>query len=111
MKDLQKTLKREYIFEGKGLHTGLKVNMTLAPAPADTGVVFFRTDLGENARVEALVDYVTQTQRARSGLRPCVWPRLVPRSFSAGGSFSDGGGGQQDLRVPTDSGSQWRARG
>lgn len=63
MKDLQKTLKREYIFEGKGLHTGLKVNMTLAPAPADTGVVFFRTDLGENARVEALVDYVTQTQR------------------------------------------------
>lgn len=63
MKDLQKTLKREYIFEGKGLHTGLKVNMTLAPAPVDTGVVFFRTDLGENARVEALVDYVTQTQR------------------------------------------------
>ena len=64
MKDLQKTLKREYIFEGKGLHTGLKVNMTLAPAPADTGVVFFRTDLGENARVEALVDYVTQEDDA-----------------------------------------------
>lgn len=63
MKDLQKTLKREYKFEGKGLHTGLKVNMTLAPAPADTGVVFVRTDIGPDAKVPALVDYVTQTQR------------------------------------------------
>lgn len=63
MKDLQKTLKREYTFEGKGLHTGLHVKMTLAPAPADTGVIFYRTDLGDNAKVEALVDYVTQTQR------------------------------------------------
>lgn len=63
MKDLQKTLKREYKFEGKGLHTGLKVNMTLAPAPADTGVVFVRTDIGPDAKVAALVDYVTQTQR------------------------------------------------
>lgn len=63
MKDLQKTLKREYKFEGKGLHTGLKVNMTLAPAPADTGVVFVRTDIGPEAKVAALVDYVTQTQR------------------------------------------------
>ncbi len=63
MKDLQKTLRREYEFEGKGLHTGLKVKMTLAPAPVNTGIVFIRTDIGNDARVAALVDYVTQTQR------------------------------------------------
>lgn len=63
MKNLQNTLRREYKFEGKGLHTGLKVNMTLAPAPVNTGIVFVRKDIGDDARVEALVDYVTQTQR------------------------------------------------
>lgn len=63
MKNLQNTLRREYKFEGKGLHTGLKVSMTLAPAPVNTGIVFVRKDIGDDARVEALVDYVTQTQR------------------------------------------------
>lgn len=63
MKNLQRTLKREYTFNGKGLHTGLKVSMTISPAPVDTGIVFVRKDIGDDARVEAVVDYVTHTQR------------------------------------------------
>ena len=67
MKDLQKTLRREYEFEGKGLHTGLKVKMTLAPAPVNTGIVFIRTDIGNDARVAALVDYVTVMENGEMG--------------------------------------------
>lgn len=63
MLDNQKTLKKEYTFEGKGLHTGLKVKMTIAPAPAGTGIRFLREDLGQDAEIEAVADYVTTTQR------------------------------------------------
>ena len=63
MLENQKTLKREYTFEGKGLHTGLKVKMTVAPAPAGTGIRFVREDIGPDAVVEASAEYVTTTQR------------------------------------------------
>lgn len=63
MTDNQKTLKKEYTFEGKGLHSGLKVTMTVSPAPAGTGIRFVREDLGPDAVIEALADYVTTTQR------------------------------------------------
>lgn len=63
MSDKQRTLKREYTFEGKGLHSGRKVTMKLSPAPADYGIRFLRTDLGPDACVDALTDYVTCTQR------------------------------------------------
>lgn len=42
----QRTIKHSISFEGVGLHTGASVRMTLLPAPADTGVVFLRTDSG-----------------------------------------------------------------
>ena len=61
---VQKTLKKEYTFEGKGLHTGKVAVMTVKPAPVDTGVVFRRVDLGEDAVVEALADNVTNTARS-----------------------------------------------
>ena len=63
MSDRQKTLKREYIFEGKGLHSGQNVRMKLSPAPVNHGIRFLRKDLGDSAVIEALVDYVTYTQR------------------------------------------------
>lgn len=63
MQENQKTLKKSYIFEGKGLHSGLRVKMTIAPAPVNTGIIFIRQDIGDDARVPAVVDYVTHTQR------------------------------------------------
>ena len=59
----QHTLKNKYSFRGKGLHTGKTVNLTVEPAPENAGIRFKRTDLGEDAVIEALVDYVTTTAR------------------------------------------------
>ncbi len=60
----QNTLKREYTFEGKGLHSGMPVKMTLKPAPTDTGIRFIRTDIGPDAAVEALAENVSSTARS-----------------------------------------------
>ncbi len=45
---LQQTLKSKISCCGTGLHSGAKVSMNLIPAPADTGIVFRRTDAGGN---------------------------------------------------------------
>jgi UDP-3-O-[3-hydroxymyristoyl] N-acetylglucosamine deacetylase len=44
--DAQRTLKRSISCAGIGLHSGKKVNLSLKPAPAGTGIRFRRTDLG-----------------------------------------------------------------
>jgi len=61
---LQQTLKKSYSFEGKGLHTGRHARMTICPAPEDYGIRFRRTDIGENAYVEALAENVSSTARS-----------------------------------------------
>jgi UDP-3-O-[3-hydroxymyristoyl] N-acetylglucosamine deacetylase/3-hydroxyacyl-[acyl-carrier-protein] dehydratase len=61
---LQQTVKKNYTFEGKGLHTGKIARMTVCPAPEDTGIVFRRTDLGEDALVPALAENVSNTARS-----------------------------------------------
>ncbi|MBQ2965809.1 MAG: UDP-3-O-[Bacteroidales bacterium] len=60
----QQTLRKNYSFEGKGLHTGKVARMTICPAPADTGIIFRRTDIGEDAIVEALAENVSNTARS-----------------------------------------------
>ena len=59
----QQTLKKNYSFEGKGLHTGKYAHMTVCPAPENTGIVFVRTD-AEGATVEALAENVSNTTRS-----------------------------------------------
>lgn len=58
---VQHTLKSKIHCTGVGLHSGAKMSMTLAPADADTGIVFVRTDLPRGravvpARWDAVVD-------------------------------------------------------
>ena len=60
----QQTLKKEYTFEGKGLHTGKVAKMTVAPAPVNTGIVFVRTDISSEAAVEAVAENVSNTARS-----------------------------------------------
>lgn len=60
----QQTLKKTYSFEGKGLHTGRYAKMTVCPAAEDTGIVFIRTDIGPDAKVEALAENVSSTARS-----------------------------------------------
>lgn len=61
---LQQTLKKSYLFEGKGLHTGRIARMEVCPAPVDTGIIFRRTDIGEGAIVAALAENVSNTARS-----------------------------------------------
>ena len=49
----QHTLKNAIDCTGVGLHSGAKVSLTLSPADTDTGIVFRRTDLGEEATIAA----------------------------------------------------------
>ena len=63
MRDNQHTLKKKHTFSGKGLHSGRSVRMSVEPAPENFGIKFRRTDLGENAIIDACVDYVTTTSR------------------------------------------------
>ena len=60
----QQTLNKSYSFEGKGLHTGKVAKMTVGPAPVDTGIVFRRTDIGQEVLVEALAENVSNTARS-----------------------------------------------
>jgi UDP-3-O-[3-hydroxymyristoyl] N-acetylglucosamine deacetylase len=56
----QCTLKSPISCVGTGLHSGKRVNMALLPAPAGTGIVFRRTDLGID--IPALYDHVIDTK-------------------------------------------------
>lgn len=58
----QRTFKKTYSFEGKGLHSGCYSHLCLKPAPVNTGVVFVRTDLG--IEVPALAQHVSSTSRS-----------------------------------------------
>ncbi len=60
----QQTLNRPATFSGIGLHSGNRVNMTLLPAPPDTGVRFRRVDLDGKPEIEARVENVSETNRS-----------------------------------------------
>jgi UDP-3-O-[3-hydroxymyristoyl] N-acetylglucosamine deacetylase len=58
----QRTLKNSIKATGVGLHTGTKVFMTVRPAPADTGIVFRRTDLPTPVDINARAENVGETR-------------------------------------------------
>lgn len=58
----QRTLKHEVHCVGIGLHSGKDTKMTLKPAPANTGIVFIRTDITDkHNRIKALYNNVSST--------------------------------------------------
>ncbi len=60
----QQTLKDSASFSGIGLHSGNRVNMTILPAPANSGVRFRRVDLDGKPEIEARVENVSETNRS-----------------------------------------------
>ncbi len=60
----QYTLKRTVSCCGVGLHTGRTVNLTIKPAPANTGIQFLRSDLIDRPIIPARVDQVVDTTLA-----------------------------------------------
>ncbi|HTU32252.1 MAG TPA: UDP-3-O-acyl-N-acetylglucosamine deacetylase [Candidatus Acidoferrum sp.] len=67
----QTTIQRTADIEGVGLHTAVRSRLRLIPAPADTGVVFRRTDL-ENFEIEAHVRNVARVSYATSLMKQGV---------------------------------------
>ena len=59
----QKTLKGSFSLFGKGLHTGLSLTVTFNPAPENTGLKIQRIDLEGQPKIDALAEYVVDTQR------------------------------------------------
>ena len=60
----QRTLKSITRAVGVGVHSGHKVDLTLRPAPPDTGIVFIRTDLPEPVTIPVRADAVCDTRMA-----------------------------------------------
>jgi UDP-3-O-[3-hydroxymyristoyl] N-acetylglucosamine deacetylase/3-hydroxyacyl-[acyl-carrier-protein] dehydratase len=63
MAEKQKTIRKAVTLKGKGLHSGIEVELTFNPAPANHGFVFQRTDLPNKPLIRALAEHVTETSR------------------------------------------------
>jgi UDP-3-O-[3-hydroxymyristoyl] N-acetylglucosamine deacetylase len=80
--DAQRSLRRQISCVGIGLHSGNKVNLTLKPAPADFGIRFRRTDLGDH-EVPATVHNLAEIQLATGLARNEVTVETVEHLLAA----------------------------
>ncbi len=64
----QTTIAKPIGISGVGLHTGVDVNLTLKPAPENTGYIFVRTDL-DNFELPASVEYISHCSYATTLMR------------------------------------------
>src|SRR5947207_2914594 len=62
----QRTLKSSIKTTGVGLHTGVRVDLTLRPAPPDSGIVFHRVDLPQTVTIPAHATHVGDTRLSSS---------------------------------------------
>jgi UDP-3-O-[3-hydroxymyristoyl] N-acetylglucosamine deacetylase len=67
------TINRDFKVSGVGLHSGVPVNLRMTPAPAGTGIVFRRTDLGKVFSIPASWKNVARVSYATSLMRQGVW--------------------------------------
>ncbi len=63
MSDKQRTVAKTIKLTGRGLHTGAEVDITIKPAPENTGYQFKRTDVDGQPIIRAIADNVTSTER------------------------------------------------
>lgn len=79
----QRTLKNTIRATGVGLHSGKKVFLTLMPAPADSGIVFCRTDLEPMVEIEAKAENVGETLLSTTLVKDGVKVATVEHLLSA----------------------------
>ena len=60
----QSTIGKVVHGSGVGLHSGNRLNMTIRPAEANTGIRFLRKDLGSNSHIPAFMNRVVDTTMA-----------------------------------------------
>ncbi len=64
----QTTIAQSIETHGIGLHTGVTVNLTLRPAPENSGYIFVRTDL-DDFEIPASIEYISHCSYATTLLR------------------------------------------
>ncbi len=64
----QTTIKKSVETSGIGLHTGVAVNLTLKPAPENSGYIFVRTDL-DDFEIPASIEYISHCSYATTLVR------------------------------------------
>lgn len=62
----QRTILREASISGTSLHTAANVTLTLKPAPANTGIVFRRTDIYGKPEIKPSIELVDDLVRNTS---------------------------------------------
>ncbi|HEV7904830.1 MAG TPA: UDP-3-O-acyl-N-acetylglucosamine deacetylase, partial [Pyrinomonadaceae bacterium] len=67
---------------GLGLHTGVRVQLRLLPAPPDTGYIFLRTDL-DNFEIPGTVEHVAHSSYATTLMRKGVTLSTVEHLLAA----------------------------
>jgi UDP-3-O-[3-hydroxymyristoyl] N-acetylglucosamine deacetylase/3-hydroxyacyl-[acyl-carrier-protein] dehydratase len=79
----QQTLNSAASFSGIGLHSGNRVNMTILPAPANSGIRFRRVDLEGKPEIEARVENVGETSRSTTLVKGNVKIHTVEHVLAA----------------------------
>jgi UDP-3-O-[3-hydroxymyristoyl] N-acetylglucosamine deacetylase/3-hydroxyacyl-[acyl-carrier-protein] dehydratase len=80
----QKTLKNEVTIEGKGVHIGENVKLTLKPNTENTGIVFKRVDIKNNDNtIKALAEYASDTLRGTTISNNGITIRTVEHLLAA----------------------------
>ena len=79
----QKTLKKNFILTGIGLHTGKKIHVNFLPAPENHGIIIKRIDLEDSPIIPALAENVTATQRGTVLSRGNVHVSTVEHAMAA----------------------------
>ncbi len=90
-KEHQHTLKKEIIVEGISLHTGEDARIILKPAPPQTGIVLYRSDLDQTVKIPAepfsvvsLVRNTTIGSRENENVRISTIEHLMAALWGAG---------------------------
>ncbi len=84
----QRTISEPVSCTGIGLHTGRKVNLTIKPAPVDSGITFYRTDLPEPITIIAGISSVLDTKFAttigKDGVKVSTVEHLLAAFYGLG---------------------------
>lgn len=81
--DKQKTLKGSFTLHGKGLHTGLSINITFHPAEVNHGYKIKRVDLENQPIIDALAENVGATQRGTVLIKGDVQISTIEHAMAA----------------------------
>ncbi len=84
----QRTIRDEASCTGIGLHSGHPVNLTIKPAPADTGITFIRKDVPSRPSIKATFENVVDTRLSTTlgsnGYRVSTVEHLMAAFFGLG---------------------------